>query len=136
MADISLNWAGDLTLDVSGDISFVDTTAELQQRIVRRFLTNAIQVDGAGNVIATADYIFEPSYGGNARRYVDSVVNSQTVGQLKTLLMNQANQEAGAATSPPPAINITQLPNGLAINAVVALRNGSVVLIPQLEVTT
>jgi hypothetical protein len=137
MADIALDWGGDLNLDETGDLAGADGVLELQQRIVRRFLTNPNITDPNGNVTVPADYIFEPTYGGGARQYVDKNITPGLAAHIQTNLQGQVAQEPEAATYPAPVINVDTdtLPNGIIVNAVVALQNGALVPIPNIEVT-
>jgi len=137
MADLSLPWGGDLSLDATGDLATVDGAAELQQRVIRRFLTNAVQTDLNGNVTSPPDYIFQPQYGGNARLYVDKNSDEETVQAIQQRLQQQISQEAEVAVTPAPVISVDTktLPDGIIVNAQVALANGQVIAIPELEVT-
>lgn len=138
MADLSLFWGGDLVIDETGDLGTVVGAAELQQRVIRRFLTNSVQTDLNGNVISPPDYLFEPAYGGNARLYVDRNADTETVQAIQQRLQQQISQEAEVATFPAPVISVdtTTLPDGLIVNAQVALATGQVVAIPEIEVTS
>lgn len=135
MADMSLPWAGDLTLDSTGDFVTVTQIDELIQRVIRRFLTNTAQYDSSGNVVSVGDYIWDQTYGGNARAFVDAVISDQTAGQIQHSLLNQILQESEAAQNPAPTVQVVETTQGLQINATVVSRSGQVALIPQLEIT-
>jgi len=130
-----LDWASDLVIDSTGDISVAVGTIEIQQRVVRRFLTNSAQTDTYSGAPLPPDYLFDGSYGGNARRYVDSLVNEETAGSIQYNLLNQIAQEAEVARTPSPVVTVTQLDNGFAVQATVAQQDGTVVLLPQIEIT-
>jgi len=135
MSDLSLDWGQDLLIDESGDFAVASGTTELQQRLVRRFLTNASDVE-ANVVNAVGDYIFDTSYGGNARRYVDSLIGPGTLAEIRNRLLDQINQEAGVSQTNPPQISVSQVANGVLVDCAVTAANGQVTLIPQLEITS
>jgi hypothetical protein len=135
MSDLSLDWGQDLLIDESGDFAVSSGATELQQRLVRRFLTNASDVE-ANVVNAVGDYVFDTSYGGNARRYVDSLIGPSTLAEVKNRLLDQINQEAGVSQTNPPQIAVSQVQNGILVDCAVTAANGQVTLIPQLEISS
>ncbi len=135
MSDLALDWGQDLLIDESGDFAVATGTTELQQRLVRRFLTNASDVE-ANVVNAVGDYIFDTSYGGNARRYVDSLIGPGTLAEVKNRLLDQINQETGVSQTNPPQIAVSQVQNGILVDCAVTAANGQVTLIPQLEISS
>jgi hypothetical protein len=134
MADLSVPWDGDISLDETGDFLTVGGSDELTQRVIRRALTNAYVAPGTAENPTPPDYIFDSSYGGNVRTYVDSLDNSEVVEAIKTRLLDQIGHEAQPSTVTPPNVDVQLSGNTIYINASIALSNGDVVLIPQLEV--
>jgi hypothetical protein len=135
MADILLQWAGDLTTGENGDLVFVTGVTELEQRIIRRFLTNSqTLVETTGVVAATPDYFFEPTFGGNARAYVDAVVNPEVISSIQTILLAQAQAESDVDPTQ-TTITVSPITGGLSVAAFVALNTGTFVALPQLEIT-
>ncbi len=136
MSDISLLWADDFTVDDTGDLVAAVSTNELQQRIIRRFLTNSQSiVEVTGNVGITQDYLFEPDYGGNARAYVGQLYNSQLAQSIQSNLLSQALRESDVDPTG-TSIVVTPLPNGLTVAATISLNAGGFVAIPQLDITS
>jgi len=138
MADFALLWADDLQVDETGDFAFVTGGDELVQRIIRRFLTNAQSlITSQGTVQIIPDYIFEPTYGGNARAYVDQVIDSEVIASIQSLLLNQIAQEPECdatqsivTISAPPAYL-----GSIVVQATVYLNTGARIQIPALEIT-
>lgn len=135
MADLALDWNGDLSLDETGDILTVSGSDELTQRVVRRALTNAYVAPTDGSRPSPADYVFDGKYGGNLRLYVDSLANAETLQAIENRLLDQISQETSSATNAQPSIDVTLSDGAIVINGNIALSNGDVVLIPQLEVS-
>jgi hypothetical protein len=135
MVDMLLEWSGDLEVDESGDIANVVGTDELRERIIRRFLTTPqTLVEATGLVALTPDYLFEPSYGGGARAYVDQVINSQVVTAIQSDLLAQAGLESDVDVTG-TSISIEVLPNGLQVAATIVLNTGQFIAVPQLTIT-
>jgi hypothetical protein len=137
VADFNLPWGGDLTIDATGDIATVQGTTELTQRVVRRFLSNSQSQDPNGKWVAPPDYIFAPTYGGNACSYVGSLFTNQTARNLQSRFLAQCALEIDVASTPAPIINVWQANNGsdLHLYAQVWLRNGADVLVPQITLS-
>jgi hypothetical protein len=131
MADISLPWGGDLTIDATGDFASVSGSDEVAQRIVRRFLTNPAMTDSAGNPVAP-DYVFGADYGGAARHFVDRPITDQLLAQIKQRFIHEAQREPEVLADPAPIVTVTKTIDGnIAIQAQVFLAGGGVALIPQ-----
>jgi hypothetical protein len=138
MADIALIWSDDLQVDETGDFASVDGGDELVQRIIRRFLTNSQSlITSTGTVQIIPDYLFEPTYGGNARAYVDAVIDPEVIGSIQSLFLNQVAQEPLCDPSQ-TVITITSppaYPGSIVVQATVFLNTGAQIQIPALEIT-
>jgi hypothetical protein len=135
MADLSLPWGGDISLDETGDFLTVDKTDEVSERVVRRMLTNAYVAPGSAVKPTPAEYIFDRTYGGNVRSYVDTLANGEVVQAIQKRLADQVAKEVPPSAVNVPTIDVEQNKNVIIINATIPLADGSVVLIPQLEVS-
>lgn len=138
MADMSAPWAGDLSLDETGDILGVTGAAELEERVIRRALTNAYVAPGTSLMKPTsADYIWNQTYGGNLRNYVDATVNAESVGNIQASLLQQiAIETAEVSIASQPVVNVTQTGyNSLSVDIAIPLSNGTVVLIPNMDIS-
>jgi hypothetical protein len=136
MADIQHLWGNDISIDDQGDIATVYGTAELAQRLVRRFCTNPVLLNNDGTVAIPPDYRFEPTYGEGVRRYVDSVVTNETLSTIQTRLMDGCQQEAEVSTTTPPVITVTAITGGISVDAYVTMADGTVAVLPQMDVTS
>ena len=135
MADISHVWGNDLIIDDCGDILWANGTTEVSQRLVRRFLTNPITFNAQGKVLIKPDYIFEPTYGGGARTYVDALYSPTLAASVQRRLLDQIAEEPLVAATPAPVVQVGQIQGGMVVNASVTLADGTVALIPQLSIT-
>ena len=135
MADLNHTWGQDLSIDDQGGIAGVYGTAELAQRLVRRFLTNPGLLNNDGSVAIPPDYRFEPTYGGGVRRYVDSVSTAETLAAIKTRMLNECQQEPAVSATTPPVIAVEPVAGGIVVNAYVTLADGTVAILPQMELT-
>lgn len=130
MADFSLPWETDLSADSTGDFASIAGSDEVVQRIVRRFLSNPAGVDLSGQPLPPS-YVFDPSYGGGARRLVDKPITQAVMDQVKRLFVAQAQLEPEVLADPPPVVNVTKNTDGsLQITASVFLAGGAVAVIP------
>jgi phage baseplate assembly protein W len=90
MADLALQYGGDLAVGPTGDLALADGAVLTQQRVLRRLLTNA------------GDYIWQLTYGAGLGQFVGqpgapAAINGVTLAQMKL--------EAGVATSPAPTVS-------------------------------
>lgn len=95
MQDINQWWSSDIVSE-SGGISLSDSVTTTQQRIIRRVLTNPVSVEGP------PDYIWNPTYGCGAKRYVGAPQNKLI--ELKNIIVNQLSFEDGVSQSPLPEV--------------------------------
>lgn len=135
MADFYLDWGGDLQISDTGDFLIASGVTEITQRVVRRFLTNSATLDTTtGLAVRTPDYFFNGAYGGNARAYVDAVVNSELIASVRTNLLAQLAEESGINPSL-SHVTVTQIANGLQVEGQIALNTGARIALPAVEIT-
>jgi hypothetical protein len=92
MADLALQFGGDLGVNSTGDIALVDGQALTEQRVLRRLLTNS------------GDYIWQLSYGAGLGQFVGQPGAPAAInGTARTQIL----QEAAVAPSPAPLITTT-----------------------------
>jgi hypothetical protein len=135
MADISLPWGGEITVDETGDIASVSGIAELQQRVIRRFLTNSYQPATGTLPPSPPDYIYDGNYGGNARLYVDRRLNSGILATIQKRLLDSATSETEVSLTAPPIITAYYAAGAVYVSATIYLANGDVLPIPQMELS-
>jgi hypothetical protein len=82
-------WGGDLSVGPGGDINIAPVQSEVEQRIIRRLLTNP------------GDYIWHISYGAGLGTYVGEPYLS---GTIEGAILSQVQQETLVAQSPSPAV--------------------------------
>jgi hypothetical protein len=89
MADLALEFGGDLLIGPTGDLLLVDGSELTQQRVLRRLLTNP------------GDYIWQLSYGAGLGQYVGLPgVGASVVGISRAQML----LESGVGISPAPVI--------------------------------
>lgn len=129
-----MDWAGDLVVNDTGDFLLVDGVDEVTQRVVRRFLTNSASIDtSSGIATRTPDYFFDGSYGGNARAFVDAVVNTELISRIQYSLLAQLAQEPTVDTTR-SNVQVTQIFNGVSLNAQIAVNTGGLISLPTVEI--
>lgn len=89
MFDIFHNWGDDLQVGSGGDLALSSNSDTINQRILRRLLTNA------------GDYIWNLDYGGSLGQFVGRPINSREIGAV---ISTQLLQEAAVPVSPAPQI--------------------------------
>jgi hypothetical protein len=89
MITIACDWGADLSIGPTGDIKMTAVLASVQQRIIRRLLTNQ------------GDYIWHTNYGAGLGSYVGDPY-AQTA--IKGNILNQLQLEALVAMTPAPTI--------------------------------
>lgn len=128
--DIDLEWGGDMVATPTGDINIVAGVDKVRQRILRRFLTTGQVLDQQGRVATLPEYIWHKDYGGNARQIVDTAMPRSTMAlTIQQKLAGQARLESDVAKDPAPVINVAAIPNGVSVDAYVALADGTTVSI-------
>jgi phage baseplate assembly protein W len=83
------DWGGDLSVGPDGDIAAIPVQAEINQRIIRRLLTNP------------GDYIWHTDYGAGLGQYVGEPYSP---GLVQSTIMAQLQNESLVATTPAPVV--------------------------------
>jgi hypothetical protein len=90
MADLSLQFGGDLSVGQTGDLLLTDGAARTQQRVLLRLLTNP------------GDYIWQLGYGAGLGQYIGQPgAPAAITGVTRTQLL----LETAVATTPAPVID-------------------------------
>lgn len=98
MADLSLTFGGDLVVGPTGDIGLSDGEMLIQQRVLRRLLTNP------GN------YIWQLTYGAGLGQFVGQ---PSAPAVIQAIARSQILVEAAVSNNPPPAISAVSAGDGL-----------------------
>jgi hypothetical protein len=91
MLDISHYWGEDLGIGPTGDLGLAAGSPQVQQRILRRLLTNP------------GDYIWEIGYGAGLSAFVGGTATGSEVGAI---IRSQLLKESSVASSPEPLVFI------------------------------
>jgi hypothetical protein len=97
MADLALQFGGDLAVNAMGDLLFADGPALTQQRVLRRLLTNS------------GDYIWQLNYGAGLGLFVGQ---PGAPASIAGVTRSQLLQETGVAANPAPVINTVVADDG------------------------
>ena len=97
MPDLFHVMGSDLTVSPTGDLALASGDAEVQQRILRRLLTNL------------TDYIWHLDYGAGLPGQVGAVADA---GIIEGIIVSQMALEAAVVQSPAPGVALTQDPTG------------------------
>ncbi len=89
MADLALQFGGDLSVSATGDLLVVSGAGLTEQRVLRRLLTNA------------GDYIWQLTYGAGLGAYVGQPAVQSA---LQGVIRNQLALESAVAQTPAPVI--------------------------------
>jgi hypothetical protein len=89
MADLALNFGGDLAVGPTGDIALADGAALTQQRVLRRLLTNA------------GGYIWQLVYGAGLAQFVGQ---PGAPAAIAAVVRSQILLEAAVAGNPAPSV--------------------------------
>jgi hypothetical protein len=103
-------WESDLVASANGDILLASGTVIAEQRVLRRLMTNPQLVDDQGDVLASPDYTWHPTYGAGLPREIGGPID--VVG-VTAVIQSQMSQEEGVSQSPAPQIAVTPFQNGL-----------------------
>jgi hypothetical protein len=93
MIALVCEWGGDLSVGPTGDIGVAPVQTEVQQRIIRRLLTN------------TGDYLWHVNYGGGFGSYIGKPYSSALI---EGTVLAQLQYEVLVATNPSPTFQISQ----------------------------
>lgn len=97
MADLALQFGGDLAVGPTGDLLLGDGAALTQQRVLRRLLTNP------------GDYIWQIDYGAGLGQYVGWPGAPATIaGVVRTQLL----LESAVLASPAPSVAVSMQTDG------------------------
>jgi hypothetical protein len=94
---IVCDWGTDLSVGPSGDINVTPVQSNVQQRLVRRLLTN------------TGDYIWHTNYGAGLGGYVGQPYSP---ANIEGAIVNQLQLEPLLAATPAPTVQINQSATG------------------------
>jgi hypothetical protein len=86
-------WAGDLSVGPTGDISVAPIETEVQQRIIRRLLTNS------------GDYIWHTNYGAGLGSYVGEPYSPTFI---EGTILSQLQYEVLVTSDPSPIVKTNQ----------------------------
>jgi hypothetical protein len=92
MADIDHIWGQDISYALSGDLATVEGVTQVEQRLLRRFMTNL-----GGNVWAA-------NYGAGLPTFVMTPIHEASI---RAIVVQQCALEADVGQDPPPVITIT-----------------------------
>ena len=92
MADLALQFGGDLSVGPTGDLLLTDGTELTQQRVLLRLLTNP------------GDYIWQLSYGAGLGQFIGQ---PGALASITGVARTQMLLEATVAPTPAPAISTT-----------------------------
>jgi len=101
MDDLFHVTGGDLNITLSGDVQPVSRRERVNQRILRRLITNP------------GDYIFHPEYGAGLGRKVGEAVRP---GEWQALIAGQMLLEESVAAYPAPSVRLTQIQDGVSVS--------------------
>ena len=91
MPELAHFWGSDLAVGPSGDLALVGGTAEGQQRVVRRLLTNG------------GDYIWQLGFGAGLARFIGQPGGAQAI---QATIRGQIFKEAAVARTPEPVVTV------------------------------
>ncbi len=97
MSDVQMNWAGDLSSSLTGDLVTVSGPELGTERVLRRLMTNP----GA--------YIWHPEYGAGLGQFVGQPADPTAI---EALIRSQMALEAAVAVQPEPVIVVQSDPGG------------------------
>lgn len=92
MADLALQFGGDLSVGSTGDLALTDGSDLTEQRVLRRLLTNS------------GDYIWQLGYGAGLGQFVGQ---PGAPAAISGVARTQMLQEAAVARTPAPVVTTT-----------------------------
>lgn len=98
--DLALDWAGDLQVSAQGDLLQSTSLKLLQERIIRRILTNKKAL------------MWEPDFGAGIPTFVCAELNADIKNQIKQRIIQEVYKEEAVARDPEPEITFTQALDG------------------------
>jgi len=102
MYDIFLNWGSDLVVGAGGDLALSTGAETINQRVVRRLLTNS------------GDYLWNLNYGGGLGQFVGTPASP---ADIEAIVRTQLALETAVPTTPEPQISasIANAANGYVV---------------------
>lgn len=97
MPDIYQIYGYDVEVNVNGDLLTADGSDYVQQRIIRRLLTNP------------GDYIFHSNYGAGLGQYIGQNLSAEKKKEIEGNIIQQILLEDSVAKSPAPVVNFKVL---------------------------
>ncbi len=97
MADLSLVFGGDLSVNATGDLQLSNGQALTQERVLRRLLTNP------------GDYIWQLAYGAGLGQFVGQ---PGALAAISGVARGQMLQESRVASTPAPTISVAMNNDG------------------------
>jgi hypothetical protein len=94
---ILCDWGGDLSIGPRGDINVTSIQTNVQQRLVRRLLTNP------------GDYIWHTNYGAGLGSFVGK---PYSLGNIESVVLSQLELEPLVAVTTAPTVLINQSETG------------------------
>lgn len=104
----SLPWRGDFQLLPNGSIGFVGGVHRLEQRVIRRVLTNPREILANG-VLVTSDYLFDQNYGTGATRIIGQPIDPDAIAKLTAKIRAGVIVDEGVDSSQSPEITLFYL---------------------------
>ena len=89
MADLGLQFGGDLSVSSTGDLALADGSGLTEQRVLRRLLTNG------------GDYIWQPNYGAGLGQFVGQ---PGAPAAISGVARTQMLLESAVARTPAPVV--------------------------------
>ncbi len=100
MADLALQFGGDLVIGATGDLLLADGEALTQQRVLRRILTNP------------GDYIWQLDYGAGLAQFVGQPGAPAAIAGVARA---QMQLEKAVAVTPAPVVNVAAGDDGAVV---------------------
>ncbi len=126
MADIFLEYGGDLVITQTGDIQMANGWDEVRQRITRLIFTTAAQYLPNGQFV-NAQYIFDTGYGIGANYLVGQNFTPQQAAALQAAITQAVQKDPDINAQYLPQISVTRPSyNSLQIQVNLVLRSGQV----------
>lgn len=97
MADLRLEWAGDLSISSTGDLALVVDPQLGTQRVIRRLMTNP------------DDYVWHAEYGAGLGQFVGQATDPAAI---KATIRSQMSLEAAVSQIVEPLIAVSSDPTG------------------------
>ena len=97
MPDLSHQWGSDLSIGPTGDVATAVGPALVQQRLLRRLLTNP------------GEYIWQLSYGAGLAQFIGQAVDPL---RIRAVIRSQMFKEPAVGRDPEPIIDVQLSPSG------------------------